>query len=291
MSGPVAGQAGCRVCGSPRVHELFPVHGVVLRHCDACGVSFSPPEDEHDDTARYGAGYFTGTGQYRDYLRDEATHRRQARRYLRRLRRAGFTGGRLLDVGCAAGFFLDEARRAGWTVRGVEVSPYASAVARDRFALDVEQASFLDAHLDGAQFDVVTFFNVFEHLERPADVAARLGAIVRPGGMVLIETWDPDSLVARALGRHWHQWDPRFVPYYYSVRTLGLIFDARQWRVKWWSPSAKWISVGRACEIVAGGLKAGALRRLLERAAVGLLCEVDLPYFAGDLVVTQLLRL
>lgn len=291
-TGLETGRAGCRVCGRVAARELFPVHGVILRHCDECGAAFAPAEPTaHEAERLYDAGYFTGgVGHYRDYAGEEATHRRQARRYLRRIARAGYHGGRILDVGCAAGFFLDEARRAGWHTKGIEVSDYAARIARERFDLDVERAEFLDARLDGEQFDVVTFFNVFEHLSRPREIVRRLGEIVRQGGMVFIETWDAESLTARLLGPRWHQWDPRFVPYYYSLRALRLIFDAGNWRLKWWIPSAKWISFARACEIVAAGLEPGRGRRLLNRVASSTLGDVDLPYFAGDLVVAQLVR-
>ena len=285
------GPAGCRVCRAPETHLLLRVGDADILRCERCGAAFTGSDDPVPSSAElYDAGYFTGgVGHYADYVADEETHRRQARRYLRRLRRAGYGGGRLLDIGCAAGFFLDEARRAGWDVHGVEVSPYAATVARDRFGLDVAQGDFVDVPLDAAPFDVVTFFNVFEHLPRPREVVARLEAVTHPGALVLVETWDVDALAVRLLGARWHQWDARFVPYYFSERAFRHIFDAGRWQLRW-EAAAKWISAGRGLSILAGGLPDGRARRLLDRLAAGALGSVDVPYFAGDLVMAQLVR-
>jgi SAM-dependent methyltransferase len=283
----VAREVPCPLCGSRATHVLLERRGAPIRRCAECSLAFAPAEPTPGELpALYAASYFRGdSGHYGDYVAEEPAHRRQARRYLRRLAAAGRRGGRILDVGCAAGFFLDEARRAGWRTRGVEVSEYASARARDLLGLDVLTSSFLDAPLDGERFDVVTFFNVFEHLSNPRAVEARLATLVRPGGLVLVETWNAESLTARAFGARWHQWDPRFVPYYYSRRSLGLIFDAARWRSPRWAPAAKWISLGRGLEILGRLSHSARARRLLERASRGPLGRLDVPYFTGDLVL------
>src|SRR5205807_2536757 len=93
--------------------------------------------------ALYSAEYFTeGGAGYPGYIADERTHRHQARSYLKKIGRLGARPGALLDIGCAAGFFLDEARRRGWDVRGCELSEYAQTYARDTLALDVARAGF-----------------------------------------------------------------------------------------------------------------------------------------------------
>ena len=282
-----AGSVACPLCGSRATHVLLESRGAPIRRCAECRLAFAPAEPVPGELpALYAASYFRGdSGHYGDYVAEEPAHRRQARRYLRRLAAAGRRGGRILDVGCAAGFFLDEARRAGWSTRGVEVSEYASARARELLGLDVVTSSFLDAPLGGEQFDVVTFFNVFEHLPNPRGIEARLARLVPPGGLVLLETWNAESLAARAFGARWHQWDPRFVSYYYSRRSLGLIFDPARWRSLRWAPAAKWISLDRGLEILGRVSHSAGARRLLERLSRGPLGRLDVPYFTGDLVL------
>lgn len=233
-----------------------------------------PGRDSLLDT--FQGSYFQGGHRdgYRDYFATEPAVRRQARRYLDTLGRLDPGGRTLLDVGCAAGFLLAEAEAAGWQVSGVEPSPGMAREARRRIAGAVTVGDLAALPARTAPVHVVTMVNVLEHLTQPAAVAARLTQLVRTGGILLIETWNPDSLAARLLGGHWHQWSP-LVPYYYGRRALHALL-AQSFREVRWRRVAKWIPLGRGAEILAPG----AARRF---GRVGNLC---VPYFTGDLVVS-----
>ena len=122
---------------------------------------------------------------------------------VRLLRRyAGETRGKLLDAGCAAGIFLEEAAKDGWDVAGVEPSSFlrdrAASVVRDRIRAGV----FQDVAADEA-FDVVTFWDVLEHVRDVPGTLAHAAAVLRPGGLVMINVPDRSSLVARVFGGRW----------------------------------------------------------------------------------------
>ena len=203
----------CTICGSP-APQVASKNGAPLYECPKCVFRFSPPCAEPLEVL-YGSDYFVGTaGEYRDYASEEASHRRMARRYLGRMS-THIAPGSVLDVGCAHGFFLDEARRAGWVVQGVDVSEYAVTAACER-KIPIIQGSFSSVALPNRQYDAVTFFNSLEHIPDPREVERRLAKIVKPGGVVVIETWDWRSWVARLLGLSWHQYDPKYVVSYFS---------------------------------------------------------------------------
>jgi spore coat polysaccharide biosynthesis predicted glycosyltransferase SpsG/SAM-dependent methyltransferase len=92
--------------------------------------------------------------------------------------------GRLLDVGCAMGFFLDLAKGRGWEVQGVEVSAYAAGWAREKLELDVINADFLDVEIEPASFDAVCFFFVAEHFKNIEDVVEKAYVILKKGGII-----------------------------------------------------------------------------------------------------------
>lgn len=220
--------------------------------------------------------YFQGghSDGYRDYLAIEPAARRQARGYLATLARLRPGGSTLLDVGCAAGFLLAEAEKAGWHASGIEPSPGMAREARTRTAGEVFVGDLSSLPANTAPVHVATLINVLEHLVGPEEVAARLSRLVRPGGILLIETWDAESMAARLLGRRWHQWSP-LVPYYYTRRALRALLG-QSFQEILWRRVAKWIPLARGADILAPGIA-----RRLGRA--GNLC---LPYFTGDLVVT-----
>lgn len=282
----------CPACRSAGVRAAFGKDGYTVLRCPHCGLRFCADQlDMRDLAPLYDEPYFTGGGPgYEDYVGQERTHRRQARRYLGYLHSLGIAPGRLLDVGCAAGFFLDEARRAGWTVQGCDVSPYATELARDRLHLDVQCAGFLEADLPNGAFDVVTAFNVFEHLPDPRAAVDRLARLVRPGGYVVLETWNADSLVARLFGAAWHQYSLPYVPFYYTPDALARLFRVERWRfarLGWW---AKWISLERAAAVLAYNAPTPAIGRLARRFGHSRLGALEVPYVMGDLVIAAIQR-
>lgn len=239
----------------------------------------------------YGEHYFVGAqSEYLDYMSEEPAHRRQARRYLRRIGHVHDGQGAMLDVGCAAGFFLDEARKQGWSVSGLEVSPYASDYARSVLDLPVATGAFPAALGAGDLFDVVTFYNVFEHLANPRQAVRQLAEIVRPDGLVVVETWDWRSMIAKALGMNWHQYNARHVPCYYSRHAIEVAFPRPEWQLIRYRIATKWISARRATEILARQYDHGWLTRLLASPAGELVRRLDVPYRLGDLVWVVLRR-
>ncbi len=136
------------------------------------------------------------------YMLQERGRRRTARRLLDLLG-AYVQEGRLLQVGCGHGLLLDEARRRGYRVEGVELSIEAARYARERLGLTVRETAIEDAELEGERYDAILLVDVLEHLDDPVAVLERLLAVLAPDGALLIVTPDPTSLMARAAGSRW----------------------------------------------------------------------------------------
>ena len=111
--------------------------------------------------------------------------------------------GDLLDVGAATGFFLDLARRRGWKTCGVEPSQYASLVASQK-NLTVHCGVLEELNLPDASFDVITMWDVIEHVNDPSESLKAACCLLRPDGTLALNTPDAGSLLARLLGLKWH---------------------------------------------------------------------------------------
>ncbi len=286
-------QENCPLCGGRPSAEMGRKDGLRIFRCADCTVQFSEyAPDLSILPTLYDRTYFHGSPiGYSSYLGEESLHRRRARRYLADLAADMSSPGSLLDVGSATGVFLDEARQRGWQVRGCEVSEWAVDQARTRFDLDVVCASFPTPLLGTQQYDALTFINVFEQLPdaRAAERAAR--DLVRPGGLVAIETWDVDALVARLAGMKWHQYRPGDTPIYLNRRSLTRLFDPEYWTLIEYRPRTKWLtlahglhSLGIGDEPVGNG-RPPRLGGLMERIG-----RLALPYRLGDLVWAVLRR-
>jgi len=121
---------------------------------------------------------------------------------LRHLSRPPTNGGRLLDVGFGNGGFLKLATEMGWNAEGIDFDPKAVEVARAR-GLKVRCASVLDLTERNEQFDVITLSHVIEHVQDPIALLNVLYRLLKPGGLLWLETPNIDSLGAKNFGRNW----------------------------------------------------------------------------------------
>jgi 2-polyprenyl-3-methyl-5-hydroxy-6-metoxy-1,4-benzoquinol methylase len=148
------------------------------------------------------------------YLSEEEGRRREARRLLGLLGRYA-PRGRLLEIGCGYGLLLDEARKRGYEVEGVELSRDAVRYARERLSLPVHDLALEDGALPSVlgseRYDAVLAIDVLEHLDEPTVALDRMRGLLVRGGALLIVTSDPSSLVARVLGKRWWCYQPAHI--------------------------------------------------------------------------------
>jgi SAM-dependent methyltransferase len=135
-------------------------------------------------------------------------------------------GHRVLDVGCSTGEFLDQVRAQRRVVAGVEPSEWASAAAAGR-GLPVWPSTVSDARLPQGAFDVVTMWDVIEHLDDPLGDLVAIRRALRPGGRLLVTTPVLDGWEVRAFGHAWPGWDaPRHLTLFTQARLGDLLSEA-----------------------------------------------------------------
>ena len=200
----------CPVCGECRdAAKVFVRDGFPILRCSACGLGKTHLPAGFSTDSIYTEEYFQG-GQadgYSDYVGSEDVLRAEFRSVVEDLRRAGATGGRLLELGCAYGFFLAEAQ-ACFEVRGIEVSDSAVRFCRSR-GLDVEQGPLTEESVRRqAPFDAVVMLDVVEHLTQPDVVMELLHGAMKPGGKLLLWTGDWESGLSRIMRRNWRLMTP-----------------------------------------------------------------------------------
>lgn len=140
--------------------------------------------------------------------------------------------GRLLDIGCATGDFLEMMRDiAGWDVYGIEPSSHASDYARTHLGLQVKTGFLGEADYEAENFDVITMWNVLEHLVDPINTLKQIHKLLKPDGMLIFNTPNLDSLDARIFGPYWIGFElPRHF-FVFSRRTLMLMLHDAGFRI------------------------------------------------------------
>lgn len=216
----VSAKADSQPAGGYRITGHGVEEGLRVVSCRRCGVSFLNPRLErkliHDD--------YTGMSD-EQYNAEESGRRQAARLILRQLAKYK-KGGRLLDIGCATGFLLDEARLQGWEVHGIELSQWAVSYARETLGLKgVVQGVLQEGTFPNNFFDAVVMTDVIEHLVDPKAVLYIVRRALKPDGVFCCTTPDIDSTVSRMLKARW--WGiKRAHLFYYNRRTLGKLFAA-----------------------------------------------------------------
>lgn len=225
----------CNLCGETfdaSAARLFVKDGHPIVRCPSCGLVFRstlPTRAELDEI--YGAGYFGADVRrsaspegYLDYVADAEIHRVNARRRLKRLA-ALTTPGTLLDVGCAAGFFVDEAARRGWQAHGIDVSETMVDWGRRALAVDIRLGTLEDAPFVRIE-SCITMWDYIEHALDPRRDLELAFSRLRSGGVLALSTGDAGSVLARLSLERWHLMTPRHHNYFFAEDTITRLLES-----------------------------------------------------------------
>ncbi len=234
----------CPVCQQTGARSWRMLKGWNLDRCDQCGmiyvnpcpteaalqVAYSLPKDAYD---RY---FQTGYINSHKILGGTAAWQlANAHQYLETIEQQLPGRGRILDLGCGPGVFLDAAKSRGWETAGVDPGDWRESAEKDR-ELSIVRTSLFDAPLEPASFDAVFMGSVLEHLHEPRRYLEALFDLLKPGGIIYvvglpnIKSWTIQLGIDRWIGNH-----PPLHLVYFSRRTVRQLFENagfRQVRVR-----------------------------------------------------------
>lgn len=131
--------------------------------------------------------------------------------------------GALLDLGCSSGAFLNLLDKERWSLYGIEMSEESAKAAETNTGARVFVGEVLDARFPPASFDVITCFDVLEHLYEPRRVMAKIAEWLKPGGIFYVLVPNVDSAEGRVFGSYWHGLElPRHL-FHYSPASLRFL--------------------------------------------------------------------
>lgn len=215
---------GCAVCGSADASR--PLLAGSLAECGRCGFIWTAGVPARLEDL-YGAGYFCGDA-YEDYLQPSARRFEAGRRlsWLLRTKRVSS----LVEAGCAGGFFVEAAVRAGIDAAGVELSPEMAAYACEQLGLPVWQGRFEAAPLE-APVQAVCAFHVLEHVEDPNAFVQTAWKLLESGGLLAVEVPNIASPAARRLGPDWPGLQPRYHRWHFGPTSLRRLVERHGFEV------------------------------------------------------------
>jgi SAM-dependent methyltransferase len=198
----------CPVCGQVTKQDfLYSKNGCAVMRCQECSIGRAETSG-FDPSAYYTQAYFSGeyADGYADYEGAETVLRKEFA-HLVKFIRGQKPEGRLLDLGCAFGFFLQEAK-SYFDVAGIEISEQAAAFAQANGLNVIHGAVDEPSMAKLGAFDIITMLDVIEHLPDPHAAIELCKRHLRPGGIIVITTGDFGSGLAKLTGAGWRLMTP-----------------------------------------------------------------------------------
>jgi 2-polyprenyl-3-methyl-5-hydroxy-6-metoxy-1,4-benzoquinol methylase len=199
-------KALCPLCGTESTKQRWIKNGTRYFACERCDVVFQFPQPAQERLKEvYAEDYYVKSGGepcasgYTNYEMDvDLKNTRSVFSPVMALGKG--PGKRLLDVGCATGKVLEVARESGWDAIGVEISAWAADAARKK-GFQVHAGTLEEVRLEDQSIDVVTLFDVLEHIPDPRRTLREVGRLLRPGGAIVVQTPNANGFGPRILYR------------------------------------------------------------------------------------------
>jgi len=204
----------CPVCFSAEVGSIAQLGGSVVRVCRRCRCRFFSNFATRDEDAL--APQFEGSTPVRE-VQGESLNPAEERTFVRRtalLRRYLSPRARMLEIGAGSGKLGGMLSRE-FDYVGIDLSDRSCRQARAR-GVEVYRARLTSFVNTGAPFDAIAMFNVIEKMEDPQDAMAKIGELLRPGGLVVIVTPDTESLLCSMSGKRWFAYETSDAAVFYS---------------------------------------------------------------------------
>lgn len=213
--------SSCLVCGSSKLVPLDAFAAAYLCKCSTCGFVFSQKIPSSFELEEHYKGY--GRNDYLSPITIKRYHELLDQMEVYR------KTNKLLDVGCGIGYFLEVAKERGWEVYGTEFTDRAIEICEGK-GIIMQQGKLNPIKFETESFDVITSFEVIEHINNPIEELSNFNTLLRKGGLVYITTPNFNSLLRYRLKAAYNVITYPEHLSYYTPSTLKKVFKACSFR-------------------------------------------------------------
>jgi 2-polyprenyl-3-methyl-5-hydroxy-6-metoxy-1,4-benzoquinol methylase len=191
--------------------------------------------------------------------------------------------GRLLDVGTAAGAMLVAARDAGWEAEGCEPNRWLGEWGARQYGVKIKPGTVFEQHYEPGTFDVITLWDVVEHAPSPRDLIQHCSALLKPGGLLIVNYPDIGSWIARLMRRQWLFLTSVHL-HYFNRRTMKKLLSDHGFEVTKVKPHFQWLELDYI--LLRGAAVSQSFSNASRRAArLAGLSRLHVPYWLGQTFV------
>lgn len=220
----------CKVCKNKdenKFKEKFTKDNLTVVQCQNCSFVFLPP-------------FFRKNISYHDYKDEKVLQQvrlgnnwaKIQRNLLRfKLIKKYKKDGKLFDLGAGWGHFLYTARLLGYDISGVEVSDLPNLYCNQDLNLNVEHKDFFDIDLKESYYDIITMWDVLEHIDDSDKALERCAKMLKTGGFLVIQVPQVDSFISKIRKDKWNMLGIEHVNYF-SKNTIKILLEKHGFEIK-----------------------------------------------------------
>ncbi len=213
----------CNICNSEKTKPLF---NLSLSHkifsCSNCGVQFMYPQlNDKEINTLYSETYYKSWG-IAGTTENESSRQMKIATFLLRLKLINkyVLAGKVLDVGCATGYFLEAAITLNYEPYGIELSEYSSSIAKNKFGNSaIFNGKLENCNFDDNMFDIISMFDLIEHVRSPYQTLIKTSALLNTNGIIIITTPNNSSISNKLMGKKWTHYKLEHF-YYFNLKSL-----------------------------------------------------------------------
>jgi 2-polyprenyl-3-methyl-5-hydroxy-6-metoxy-1,4-benzoquinol methylase len=235
----------CPLCHHTQTDFLYQIKGDRILQCQSCSMIFAESQP-FDKMQMYSQAYYSGSSEsagYQSYESELTSHQATFRQRLKSCERLLGRKGVLLDYGCAVGHLGKTAKDLGWRVFATDLSYYAVEAAHQQFGLDGFVSDLAEPPLKRQQFDMVTLYDVIEHMSEPRQILERLQPLIKDHGLLHVTTPNVESWSARMMRDFWYHFKPQEHLLYFSKVTLERILSECGFEILATSPAPSYMTL------------------------------------------------
>ena len=151
--------------------------------------------------------------------------------------------GKILDIGTAGGTFLHVAKKHGWDVYGIEPNKWMCKWGKKNYGINIKPGTLFDYKFKTNTFDVITLWDVLEHVPDPKKTLLEINRILKPSGLLIVNYPDAGSWIAKVMGKKWVFWLSVHL-FYFTPKTIRKILNLTNFKITKIKPHFQTLGLG-----------------------------------------------
>jgi len=221
----------CPICEAENLNQWGTVGSYEILKCDSCGLGITSPFPSEEDVTHTNEETYQVDKRIHTYLSRQKYFEKIYRKHISLIKKYKVEG-ELLDVGCNIGLFLKVARDEGFDVKGVELNKTCAVYGEKHFDLDIRSEFLQDVAFPEKSFDVITLFDVLEHVADLQGFTSELKRILKDDGLLVLQSPNFDSLIAKITESKWNWLTPPDHLYHFTPRAIKQLLEEKGFLVR-----------------------------------------------------------